>query len=372
MILSTITAAALLAWLYLILLHGRFWQSGPTLPTRQPTLAPPLAVIIPARDEAASIEACLTSLLAQDYPGRFRIILVDDGSSDGTGEIARAISDPRLTVITGAAKPPGWSGKLFALSQGIAAADEPFLLLTDADIVHEPGHLSALVAQAERDNLDLVSEMVFLRCVSAAERALVPAFVFFFQLLYPFARVNDPASRTAAAAGGTILLRATALTRIGGIQSLRGALIDDVALATRIKAGGPIWLGHSRLASSLRPYPSAADIWRMVARTAFVQLRYSWWLLAATTLGMALVWLLPPIAALAGDGPTRLLGLLAWALQIMAYQPTLHRFGRSPLWALLLPLVALFYMAATIGSALDHLRGRGTVWKHRAYTERQA
>jgi hopene-associated glycosyltransferase HpnB len=325
-------------------------------------------VVIPARDEADCIAACLASLLAQDFPGRFRIILVDDGSTDGTGEIALAIGDPRLTVITGSQKPAGWSGKLFALSQGIEAADEPLLLLTDADIIHQPGHLSALVAQAEREGLDLVSEMVFLRCVSLAERALVPAFVYFFQLLYPFARVNDPASRTAAAAGGTILIRQTALQRIGGIAALRGALIDDVALADKVKrSGGKIWLGHSGFAASLRPYPGAGDIWRMVARTAFVQLRFSSLLLAATTIAMAMVWLVPPVAAASGEGATRVLGTLAWGLQLVCYQPTLRRFGRAPWWALLLPLIALFYMAATIGSAVDHWRGRGVVWKQRAY-----
>ncbi len=222
------------------------------------------------------------------------MILVDDNSTDGTGDIARAIGDPRLTVITGAPRPAGWSGKLWAVSQGIAeAGNADLVLLTDADIVHEPAHLSSLVARIERYNLDLVSEMVKLACDSWAERALVPAFVYFFQLLYPFAWVNDSLQATAAAAGGTILIRQRALQRIGGMESVRGALIDDVALAAAVKKGGRIWLGHADLARSVRPYPSVADIWRMITRTAFVQLRYSLLLLLATTLGMALIWLVP-------------------------------------------------------------------------------
>ena len=241
------------------------------------------------------------------------------------------------------------------------------MLLTDADIVHDPTHIATLVAKAERDRLDLVSEMVELRAVSLAERALVPAFVFFFQLLYPFARVNDPASRTAAAAGGTMLVRRAALERIGGIARLRSALIDDVALATRIKAGGPIYLGHSQLARSLRPYPSAADIWRMVARTAYVQLRFSPALLVGTVLGLGLVWLVPPFLTLFGHGPARAMAAIAWAGSALSYVPTLRRFRQSPAWALALPAIAPFYLAATIGSALDHHRGRGVVWKSRAY-----
>jgi hopene-associated glycosyltransferase HpnB len=327
-----------------------------------------VVVVVPARDEAESIGAALTSLLAQDYSD-YRIVLVDDGSTDGTGAIARAMADPRLTVLDGQPRPAGWSGKLWAVAQGIAAAGEAeMILLADADIVHEPGHLSALVAQAET-GCDMVSEMVALSCESVAERALVPAFVYFFQLLYPFARVNDPRSGTAAAAGGTILIRRAALERIGGIAAVRGALIDDVALAAAVKKGGRIWLGHSRLARSVRPYPGAIDIWRMVTRTAYVQLRFSPLLLAGTTLAMALVWLVGPVAALFADGWVRLLGLVIWVAQAASYVPTLRRFGLSLIWAPALPLVAVFYMAATIGSAVNHHRGRGVVWKNRAYRE---
>jgi hopene-associated glycosyltransferase HpnB len=364
-----VAGLAFVAWAYLLALHGRFWSAGPALDGGFPTLArslPALDVVIPARDEADGIAAALRSLLAQDYPGRLRIIVVDDGSTDGTGAIARACADPRLHVIDGAARPAGWSGKLWAVAQGVALSDAPVLLLTDADIVHDRGHLRALAAKLET-GLDMVSEMVELRCQSAAEQALVPAFVFFFQLLYPFARVNDPRSRVAAAAGGTVLVRRTALDRIGGIESLRGALIDDVTLAARLKQHGPIWLGHSRLARSVRPYPAAADVWRMVARTAYVQLRFSPLLLVGTLAGLALVWLAPAAIALFGHGPARLLAGAAWAGSMACYLPTLRRFRQSPAWALALPGIACFYMAATIGSAIDHHLGRGVAWKNRRY-----
>jgi hopene-associated glycosyltransferase HpnB len=368
---------ACLIWLYLLLGHGRFWQSGPELPPAEPSvipaLAPAVAVVVPARDEAPFIAATLRSLLAQDYPGPFRVILVDDGSADGTGRIARTLAaaqaeGPLLTVLTGAPRPPGWSGKLWAIAQGLAeAGDADLVLLTDADIEHQPGHLAALVAHQQKTGCDLVSEMVALRCQSLAERALVPAFVFFFQLLYPFDWVNELQRPTAAAAGGTILLRRRALARIGGIEAVRGKLIDDVALATAVKRGGRIWLGHTTLARSLRPYPGLPDIWRMVTRTAYVQLRYSPLLLLGTTLAMALVWLLPPAAALFADGAARWLGLAGWAMLSVSYLPNLHRYGRVLVWAPLLPIVAAFYTAATLGSAVNHYRGRGVAWKGRAY-----
>lgn len=366
---SVLAALALLAWAWLLLAHGRFWSAGPILHPVRPAALPPLDIVVPARDEADGIGPALRSLLAQDYPGMLRVTLVDDASTDGTGAIARAIAaaDPRLEVIDGAPRPPGWSGKLWAVAQGVARGDAALLLLTDADILHDPLHCATLVAKIEADELDLVSEMVALRCTSLAERALVPAFVFFFQLLYPFARVNDPTCDTAAAAGGTMLLRRAALERIGGIEHLRSALIDDVALARAIKRGGPIWLGHSALARSLRPYPGAGDIWRMVARTAYVQLRYSPLLLAGTVLGMAVLWLAPGLTALLAAGPARAAGLAAWLISMGCYLPTLRRFGLSPLWALLLPAVGCFYVAATLGSALDHYTGRGVRWKSRAY-----
>lgn len=366
-----LSATAALIWCWLLLGRGRFWQSGPELPAQRPRTTPSVTVVVPARDEAPFIARTLGSLLAQDY-GPLQVVLVDDDSADGTGAIARRLGDPRLIVLSGQPRPPGWSGKLWAVAQGVAEAEGEFLLLTDADIVHEPGHVASLVAKAEAEQFDLVSEMVQLRAETHAEPVLVPAFVYFFQLLYPFAWVGDPLRKTAAAAGGTILLRRSALERIGGIGSIRSAMIDDVALAGKVKRGGRIWLGHSRLARSLRAYPRPADVWNMIARLAFVQLHYSWALLAMAMLGMTVTFLVPPAATLFAHGPARWLGFLAWVAESASYTPTLRRFGVSLLWAPLLPLIALFYMAATIGSAVRHASGAGLEWKRRVYTERQA
>ncbi len=368
-----IAAAALLAWAWLLALHGRFWQSGPALPPGMPRDAPAVAIVVPARDEAAMIARSLASLLAQDYPGAYRVILVDDNSRDATAEIARALPGAgRLTVIQGRPRPAGWAGKLWAVHQGVTASAEPLVLLTDADIEHDPGHLSSLVAQAEATGCDMVSEMVRLNTESWAERALVPAFVYFFQLLYPFAWVNDPLRATAAAAGGTVLVRRAALVRIGGIAAIADRLIDDCALAEKVKRGGRIWLGHSDLARSIRPYPGPADIWRMVARSAYVQLRHSPLLLAATLLGLGLVFLAPPSLAILAEGNARLAGLLAWAAMAVSFLPTLHRYGRSRAWAPLPPFVAVFYMAATLGAAWSHHFGQGVAWKGRAYSAGRA
>jgi hopene-associated glycosyltransferase HpnB len=357
-----------LIWCWLWTMHGQFWRAGPILPVAVPVRAPPVAVVVPARDEAPFIDRTIRSLLAQNYPGTFRVTLIDDRSEDATGTIARAIGDPRLSVLTGSSRPVGWAGKLWALQQGVAASGAPeYFFLTDADVEHETPHLASLVAMAERHNLDMVSEMVVLSCDSWAEKALIPAFVFYFQLLYPFAWVNNPLCGTAAAAGGTVLIRRRALIRIGGIEAVRGALIDDVALAGAVKAGGRIFLGHSALARSVRPYPSVADIWRMITRSAYAQLHFSPVVLAGTTLAMTLVWLVPPFAVLFGHGFTRFLGLATWVLFAAAYFPTLARFRRSFLWSAFLPVIALFYMAATIGSAVNYHRGRGVVWKGRAY-----
>lgn len=363
---------SLLIWLYLVLAHGRFWSSAPELPPAAPVELPDVDIVIPARDEAATIGPVIASLLAQNYAGTFRIILVDDNSTDGTA--ARAGTGSNLTILTGAPKPAGWSGKLWALSQGIAASRAPVLLFADADIVHDPRHLAALVAQLLQpgQHVDMVSEMVRLNCASFAERALVPAFVYFFQMLYPFARVNDPRSGVAAAAGGTVLIRREALERIGGIAAIRGALIDDVTLARAVKTSGrdgnaAIYLGHSGLATSIRPYPGWSDLWQMVSRTAFTQLRYSALLLLLTLTGLTLVWLVPVWAALFAHGWSRAAGAGACVLAMLSYLPTLRRYGRNPLWALALPLIAVFYMAATVGSAVNYWLGRGARWKNRAY-----
>jgi hopene-associated glycosyltransferase HpnB len=358
---------ALLIWLYLFFAHGRFWASAPELPPATPLETPDVDIIVPARDEAATIGPVIASLLAQDYAGAFRVILVDDNSTDGTGALAGV--HPRLTVITGAPKPPGWSGKLFALSQGVAASTAPVLLFTDADITHDPRHLAALMARLQKLRVDMVSEMVRLNCTSWAERFLIPAFVYFFQMLYPFARVNDPLAATAAAAGGTVLIRRDALERIGGLAAIKAALIDDVSLAQKLKIFGPIFLGHSGLAASIRPYPEPRDIFAMVARTAFTQLRYSGALLGLTIIGLALVWLAAPLALIFGHGFAFAAGLIASVLAVLSYLPTLERYRQPKVFALALPFIALFYMAATISSAANHWRGTGASWKRRDYGE---
>lgn len=360
---------SLLIWLYLVLLHGRFWSSGPELQPATPAELPDVDVIVPARDEVETIGPVIASLLAQDYPGNFRVTLVDDNSTDGTA--AAAGNAPNLRVLQGQPKPAGWSGKLWAVCQGVAASTAPVLLLTDADIVHDPRHLSALVARLQHPKVELVSEMVRLNCTSFAERALVPAFVYFFQMLYPFASVNNPRSRVAAAAGGTVLVRKDALERIGGIDAIKNALIDDVTLAKAIKTVGPIYLGHSGLAASVRPYPHWTDIWKMVSRTAFTQLRYSLLLLLLTLLGLTVVWLVPVWAVFWGTGWKLACAAAACALAAASFVPTLRRYGRNPLWSLTLPLVALFYMSATVGSALTYWFGSGSQWKNRAYGTEQ-
>jgi hopene-associated glycosyltransferase HpnB len=365
---TPLALASFAVWCWLLTLHGRFWRSGPELPPATVPQTPTVVAIVPARDEALLIERTLRSLLSQAYDGPLRVTLVDDGSEDGTGSIARRIGDPRLCVVSGAPRPAGWAGKLWALHQGVAASGTPdFFLLTDADIEHDPPHLASLVAKAEAGRFDMVSEMVAVSCESLAERALIPAFVFFFQLLYPFAWVNNPLRATAAAAGGTVLIRRCALTRIGGVEAVRGALIDDVTLAGAAKAGGRIFLGHSGLARSVRPYPNLCSIWRMIARSAYAQLGFSPLLLVGTMAGMVLVWLVPPTLALIGDGFARALGAVTWVLLAVSFLPTLRRFRVSWLWAPALPAIALFYLAATIASAINHRTGAGVVWKGRAY-----
>lgn len=353
-------------WLYLAFLHGQFWESGPELHPSLPAEAPDVDIIIPARDEVETIAPVIASLVAQDYPGTYRVILVDDNSSDGTA--AAAGSHERLTIITGQEKPEGWSGKLWALSQGVAASHAPMVLFADADITHDPRHLATLVAKMQSGNLQMVSEMVRLNCRSWAEKLLIPAFIYFFQLLYPFARTNDPTSQVAAAAGGTVLIKRAALAQIGGLERIKGALIDDVSLAKEVKKTGGIYLGHSGLATSIRPYPGLKDIWDMIARTAYTQLHYSPWLLVGTTIGMALVWLVfPYFTIFSGFGWPAALALAIWAIAALTYVPTLRRYNTSRAYAILLPAIALFYMAATIGSTINYYCGTGAKWKSRAY-----
>jgi hopene-associated glycosyltransferase HpnB len=368
---TILSVLSLAAWLYLLLFRGSFWRSTPELHSARPSGNAKVAVVVPARDEAESIRESLTSLLAQDYPGALSITLVDDNSTDGTGQIAASLSaDERFTIVTGKPLAPGWSGKLWAVQQGLdqpqaQAAD--YVLLTDADIVHPPDHISSLVAKAETDSLDLVSEMVGLRCETPAEHAFIPAFVFFFQMLYPFSWVADPGRSTAGAAGGTMLVSRAALTRIEGVSSIRNRLIDDCALARQIKStGGRVWLGHAAGAHSLRVYANWTEVWNMIARTAYEQLNYSPFVLAGGVLAMALVYCAPPLL-LCPRGLSALLGSLTWLLMALAFQPTLRRYRRSPLWGLALPAIGAFYLCATIASAVRHYSGRGGGWKNRVY-----
>jgi hopene-associated glycosyltransferase HpnB len=358
---------SLCAWVYLFFGHGLFWRSRPGLDRAVAEHAPDIDIIVPARDEAETIQVVIASLLAQQYPGNFGVILVDDNSSDGTAALAG--NAPGLRIVRLDSKPPGWTGKLWALHEGLAQSCSSIVLLTDADIVHHPAHLASLLAKLQTGQLDLVSEMVRLNCVSVAERMLVPAFVYFFQMLYPFSRINNPRSSTAAAAGGTMLIRREALDRIGGIEAIKHALIDDVALAAALKKNGPIFLGHSELAESVRRYPRFADLWRMISRTAFTQLRYSAWLLLLTIAGLTVIWLVPAWQAIFGTGWPRYCGIAACCLAGASYLPTLMRYRRNALWSLALPLIAIFYMGATVDSALDFWRGRGANWKNRAYLD---
>jgi hopene-associated glycosyltransferase HpnB len=362
-----IALLSLCAWVYLFLAHGLFWRSRPQLNAAMPEELPDIDIIVPARDEAETIRSVIDSLLAQQYAGNFQVVLVDDNSSDGTGSLAGTA--PNLRIIRLNDKPTGWSGKLWAVREGVAASHAPIVLLTDADIVHQPTHLATLLAKLQGSKLDMVSEMVRLNCNSLPERMMVPAFVYFFQMLYPFSRVNDPRSAVAAAAGGTVLIRRDALVRIGGIEAIKDALIDDVALAKAVKHGGPIYLGHSSLAESVRRYPRFQDIWHMISRTAFTQLRYSSWLLLLTVAALAVIWLGPPWQAAFGGGWRSYCGTAACLLAAITYLPTLQRYRCNRLWALALPIVAVFYMAATVASAVNFWRGRGANWKNRSYRD---
>lgn len=364
--------AALLAWAVLLFGRGSFWlardddRDAGSLP--EPASWPAVAMLVPARDEAGTVGETVRSVLAQDYPGPLRLLVVDDRSIDGTAAVARAAAagDPRFALLTGRPRPPGWTGKLWALHQGHEALRDdpaPLLLLTDADIRHAPDSLRALARRALAGRLALASLMVRLRCRDRAERWLVPAFVFFFQMLYPFRRVRDPGARAAAAAGGCVLLDRAAFDAAGGFGAIRGEIIDDCALARRMKAQGPIWLGLTDRAESLRRYPRLDDTRRMVARTAYAQLNHSPALLAGTVAAMSLVFLAPPLLALFAEGAARWLGALAWAAMALAYAPTLRRFGLSPLRAAALPAVAAFYTAFTLDSAWAEWRGRGGMWK---------
>lgn len=380
-----ISAGSLVAWLWLLLGQGFFWRTDLRLPPRRaPDTWPSVCVVVPARDEAAVLPESLPSLLAQDYPGQAEIFLVDDGSSDGTGDLARALADRYgglpLTVSSPGEPPPGWTGKLWAVRHGIglARARAPrYLLLTDADIAHDPDSLRELVAAAETAGFELVSQMARLRVESVWERLVVPAFVYFFAQLYPFRWIARTGSRTAAAAGGCVLVSSAGAERAGIPDAIRHAVIDDVTLARAVKrSGGRIWLGLAERIDSVRPYLGLGDLWRMVSRSAYAQLRHNPLVLLGTVLGLALVYLVPPLALLAGLTAGRavpaVLGGLAWLVMTGTYIPML-RYYRLPLrLAPLLPFTAFLYLLMTVDSAVQHYRGRGAAWKGRTYSRPDA
>ena len=375
---EVVAIAALAIWIYLLLARGGFWLAGPradSLAGPPPAVSATVVAVVPARDEAQVVAHSVGSLLGQNYP--VHVVLVDDGSTDGTAARAteaaiRLGAADRLTIVEGARLPAGWTGKLWAVRQGIEAAlrrpggAPRYLLLTDADIVHSRRSVASLLARAEKDRLVLCSVMAKLACESFAERAIVPAFVYFFQMLYPFAWVASGRHSTAAAAGGCMLVDTEALSRIGGIEAIRAALIDDCALAARLKPVGPIWLGLSAEVASIRNYPSFSELGAMVTRSAYAELRYSPLRLLAATLGMALTFLAAPVVALLAPSAAAFhIAVLAWLLMALSFQPILRFYRLSPLRGLALPAVALVYMGWTLQSALQYARGRGGIWKGR-------
>jgi hopene-associated glycosyltransferase HpnB len=363
--------ATLGAWIYLLAGRGGFWRIGVSPIPKLSGRAKTVVAVIPARNEEDVIGRAITSLLNQDYPGSLEIILVDDHSTDAT--IAAAGTHERLTIVEAAPLPKGWTGKLWSISEGLkrAAELEPgYILLTDADIVHATDNLAGLVARAEAGDLDLVSYMVKLECRTLAERALIPAFVFFFLKLYPPSWISRRDRKTAGAAGGCILIRPAALERIGGIAAIGGELIDDCALARAVKPGGNIWMGLTEETTSIREYATLGEIRRMISRTAFTQLHHSTLLLAGTVLAMAVIYLGPPLLILTGDRIAAACGTTAWILMMVLYLPTLRFYRRSVAWALALPLIALFYMMATVDSAIHYWTGRGGFWKGRVQDTR--
>ncbi|MFF9074705.1 glycosyltransferase [Streptomyces sp. NPDC014735] len=380
-----IAMGSLAAWVWLLLGQGFFWRTDQRMPVRRaPERWPSVAIVVPARDEADMLPVSLPSLLTQDYPGVAEVFVVDDCSEDGTGDVARALSvrygGLPVTVTSPGEPEPGWTGKLWAVRHGMALARArrpEYLLLTDADIAHEPDSLRELVSAAVSGGFDLVSQMARLRVSSVWERLIVPAFVYFFSQLYPFRWVNRAGARTAAAAGGCVLLRTKAADRARVPESIRQAVIDDVSLARAVRrGGGRIWLGLAERVDSVRPYPRLADLWRMVSRSAYTQLRHSPALLLGTVLGLALVYLAPPVALVAGllggDPVAAWAGGAAWAVMTGTYLPMLRYYRQSPWSAPLLPFTALLYLLMTVDSAVRHHRGRGAAWKGRTYARPEA
>jgi hopene-associated glycosyltransferase HpnB len=378
-----LSITSLLIWVVLTFFHGAFWQlhafNDDRIPAQQLPVWPAVAAIVPARNEAATIERTIESMLLQDYPGKFRLVVVDDHSEDGTAELARRTAErmealQRVTIVVAKELQKGWTGKLWALQQGVEEVSKDsveYFWFTDGDIVHTPDTLRRLVSRSDGHKLDLTSLMVLLQAKSFAERLLMPAFLYFFLKLYPPRWIADPKCRTAGAAGGCILLRRTALECIGGVAAIRSEVIDDCALARAVKkTGGPIWMGLTRKSVSLRSYDSFGEIRDLITRTAFTQLGYSSALLIGTLLGMLVTYVASVILTFSGQTMVWRLSLTAWALMAFTYLPTVRFYGLSPLWAPLLPVAAVFYSYATWLSAVRYWLGRGGQWKGRAQATR--
>ena len=377
---TALAVLSLVVWVYLVVGHGRFWRIAPDLLPQtggsgRSAQAPGALAVVPARNEADVIGSSLPSLLAQGEGRPFHVLLVDDLSDDGTGEAARRAAEAtgladRLTVLRSQPLPAGWTGKLWAMHQGLewASRQDPppdYVLFTDADIRYRPGVVARLLDLALHRRAVLASLMVELRVTSFAERLLIPAFVYFFRMLYPFAWVRSARRATAAAAGGVVLAHRETLVRAGGLAAIRGSIIDDCALGALMKRHGPIWLGLTREVLSIRPYPGFCDIRRMVSRSAYAELRYAPWRLAIALLGLALVFVVPPVAAVFGNGLARLCGIAAWAMMSASFLPMPRFYRAGAATVLLLPLIAVLYGEFTLNSALQHWRGRGGAWKGR-------
>ena len=380
-----IAAVSLAIWIYLVFARGWFWRLGEfdhdKIEAPPPREWPRVTAVVPARNEAATIGRTVGTLGRQDYPGEFAIVVVDDHSEDGTAEIARRATEEggapeRFSICSAATLPAGWTGKLWSLNEGVtqAAKNAPeFYWFTDADVAQAPETLRRLVTTAEAGKLELASLMVLLQVESLQERALIPAFLYFFLKLYPPRWIADSNARTAGAAGGCILLRRSALERIGGLAAIRGEVIDDCALARAVKeSGGRIWMGLTRASVSLREYGSFGEIRDLIARTAFTQLGYSAFVLFGMLAGMLFTYSAPVAVLFAHDSIARMLGAAAWALMSLSFLPTVRFYRLWPLWAPLLPLVALFYSYATCVSAVRYWLGRGGHWKGRTQAPRAA
>ena len=371
-IVATLTAVT---WSYLVLARGAFWhlKSDTVDATDNEELSTCIAAVVPARNEAEFIGPVITSLLGQSRA--MSVFLVDDESTDGTADVARRTAEKAgkpaaLIVIQSQPLPAGWTGKLWAMHQGIECAralNPQWLMLADADVIHDAETVANLTCIASQGHYDLVSFMVKLHCESLAERLLIPAFVYFFFMLYPPAWIRDARHSTAGAAGGCMLVRSEALERAGGLGAIRGALIDDCSLARLMKQhGGRLWLGLTDHSHSLRRYETFAEVERMVSRTAFNQLNHSSLLLLGTVAGMVITYLLPPLLLLSSSKVALVLGAAAWAAMTITYLTMVRYYRLNPAWALSLPLAALFYLGATVHSALKYWSGSGGDWKGRA------